>query len=549
MLKFEDEFFIKDSKKLLTSIAIKFLIMLMIWYLGKFIYLQYFKNSGLSFETFFAPIDFIGGVLMELMYYIFIWGIQKVTNLVKDRNLKLFVCFKTTIGISALIINKKQEILLINDGDNAHPFYKQPGSRYRIKDFSSKLNDTIKPIDKILKTIENETGLTPNDLSLLNFIKNNYDWDLMTKTRESLSGKHININYQKNELIPPPFLIESQSGNNPNSNMSTIDLFYAFEIKEHAEKNIENNSKLRFFTEKGIDTLISNDLNKNSQITTLHHDIGIIIKEFYALLKKNKPEFNYLNCFYENVIDDFSNVKKIYGYIYTKGKEDSCANCINRNKKKCIYSNINESIEYKKEIEISYDDIVPNDTILISGINSYIALRKVLNKLIEYDNKKIILETTGLFSSDEDHDIDEWEFFKKNMKIDYVFIMNEYRFHNRVDYKQNKELFLFIDKIRKYTKKIIYVTNSEMLLKHPVYIINSCMDFKIKDLNILHRNGEDTISNLFSILNNIENSVSRYKKYSYLNSISFISPKCSEKKCVNVLKESCPLECKIIKNN
>ena len=540
--------FKEDLHKQLVSAIIKFLITLIIWYFVKFIYFHYFKSDTITFDSFFELIDFIASALVDVVFYISVLILQNIVKLIKDKNLKVFVRFRTTIGISALIINKKQEILLINDRDEKNPFYKQPGTRYRIKDFGNKLNDTIKPIDKILKTIEIETGLTPNDLSLLNFIKSNYDWDLRTKTRESLSGKHININYQKNELIPPPFLIESQLGNNPKHDISTIDLFYAFEIKEYAEKKIKKSNKLKFFNEHGIDTLILNDLNNNNQVTTIHHDIGVIIKEFYSLLKKNKPEFNYFNCFYENIIEDFTNVKKIYGYNYMENQSNNCINCINSQKKICSYSKIDKAIAYEEEIKFSYNDIVPNDTILISGINSYVTLKKALNELVKYDNKRIILETTGLFSENEDHNIDEWEFFKQDMKIDCIYIMSDYRFSTKVTYEQDSNLSLFVDKIGKYTKKIIYVTNSEMILKHPVYIIKMCMNLKIKDLNILYKNDENAISNLFSILNNIEKSVSKYKKYSYLNSISFVSSKCTENKCPSNFKDSCPLKCEILKN-
>ena len=187
-----------------------------------------FIEGAIGYWDVVLPIILCGAIFVTLSK-----EIKKYWEDIKDKNIAFpMISLKTTIGVSAVIYTKDWKFLLIKHKQNdGNFFYKQPGTRYRISEFRSNISfeedDEKKvfrgPLVKIIGTIQKETEIKADDLKLFSQFEDN-TFDLSGNTEGiSLKNEPIHRDYKNNSLVPPPFQLEMQRRNNPDSNMSTLD--------------------------------------------------------------------------------------------------------------------------------------------------------------------------------------------------------------------------------------------------------------------------------------------------------------------------------------
>ena len=417
---------------------------------------------------------------------------------IKDKNLSFFVRFKTTVGLSAIIINKKNEILLIKSSKDNNDFYKQPGTRYRINDFNRLISRAKKdknfpsPISKLLETIKDETKIVATNLELLYFFDGFEKLNLAVNSKgESLQNEIINKNYKDNYILPPPFLIEMQDRNNIATGVSTMDLFYAFTLKN----DLENNDPIVFKNKDEIQRIIDNDINNDT--ISIHHDIAIIINKFYKMLTQSKPKIIYSTCRYS------MHITNIYQQLNTEVIDinDSAKN---------IHPKVSDEVfvlKNKKQEVVNLDNF-----------------KKCLNKLSN-SIQKIIIDIKDMPKINDDININEWNYFKAEKRINLLQI---YHSSSVMGIKETKE------KLNTYCDCIEYIINFNDLLIDGQLAVNNCKGLLIKQMRVLYDSNVEEIEKVHRFISIIsETNESNYKIYSWLDRIIFVSKECFENNCTN----------------
>ena len=286
------------DKKLLVIIEIVVIVLVSMFPFSRYIFGEEswiaraysFVEGALGYWAIVLPLG-TGGVLFITLNK----EIKKYWEDIMDKNIAFpMISLKTTIGVSAIIYTKDCRFLLIEHKQkDGSVFYKQPGTRYRISEFRSNISfeedDEKKvfrgPLVKIVGTIQKETEIKADELKLFSQFEDN-TFDLSGNTEGiSLKNEPIHKDYKNNSLVPPPFQLEMQRRNNPNSKMSTVDMFYAFEYYgEQREKQLTNGDKIVWMNITQIKKIVEND--RKSDKKTIHHDLLIINQKLLEILKK-----------------------------------------------------------------------------------------------------------------------------------------------------------------------------------------------------------------------------------------------------------------------
>lgn len=424
--------------------------------------------------------------------------ISKILPYHKDKNLSLFVSFKTTVGLSAIIINKKNEILLIKSKKDGKDFYEQPGTRYRINHFTQVINGVKdgktfpSPISNLCETIKKETNISIANLELLHFFDGFNKLNLAVNSKgESLQNEEINENYKNNFILPPPFLIEMQDGNNINaSGVSTMDLFYAFIVNEDGEEEIKD--EVEFFKKDNIQRMIDTD-NKNGSIS-IHHDIVIIINKFYKMLTQSRPKILFSTCRYTTHTNDYQQQK---------------IEIVDVNNK--TLNNLPQEVfvlRKESQIETTQDNLIN----CLDNFSNHIQKQKIIIDI--EDMPKI---TTN--------DVSNWKYFSAEKRIELFQIRHS---SSVINLKETKE------KLSIYCDCIEYIINFEELLNDRQSVINNCQEMLIKQMRVLYDSDVEKIEEVHKFITNISGlNDTNYKIYSWFDRIIFVSRKCYKDNCEN----------------
>ena len=423
-------------------------------------------------------------------------AIKKYWEDIKDKNIAFpMISLKTTIGISAVIYTKDWKFLLIKHKQNdGNFFYKQPGTRYRISEFRSNISfeedDEKKvfrgPLVKIIGTIQKETEIKADDLKLFSQFENN-TFDLSGNTEGiSLKNEPIHRDYKNNSLVPPPFQLEMQRRNNPDSNMSTLDMFYAFEYTgEPKKKQLTNGDEIVWMNIAEIQKIVKKDRKLGQK--TIHHDLLIINQKLLELLKKRiNLRFVYVPS---KKLEEAKNyIKQMpcqYDYCLfgNKGVISRLVPKLKDIPKCCIPKNI----DWKSIIEeISRNT---NDINIYIHYTEDICIR--LNQLLKNSELEFAGKVTVHVISDNLYN--QLNCSMKNVKTGDCSEISE-----------------SIENWRKHTSDIYYMETVDVFVKNTMPIQRKMKEMRIGKLELICAREKEQYDNIFEICNNISEDSNQF---------------------------------------
>jgi hypothetical protein len=486
---------VKKAFNFISALLTSFIITLLL----AIVYIYFFTDKTIKFEeiqeTFKSAQNIFFFILTYLITIPFTFNFKKIREWIEKKLNKI----KTTIGVSAIILNHNDEILLITTKKDGKNFYEQPGTKYEFLDFKKDLiaagDDSKKftpPIEKLVNNINTETGINIDQLNLIDFIDyfNNFFgkkvFELNLKTEGiplELEFNNLHKKYRDNRILPPPFLIETQYNNNPrHKKISTVDMWYAFQIDE----NVVTNNNVVWKTKEEITYMIASDKDENISI---HHDLQAVLVYLDRVLSQSKPKIIYAKCSF------------LPTYLMTEDRQI-----------KHMFTNSSNSSPLANDIIV-----IKKDT--ASQGNSNIQYFKQIFSLL--DRQLVILNIDSIPQINEQ--ISSWTFFNDhNNKIDII----------KVYYSDDLNSLSQIKKdFKNHYKTFEYVVDFQTLQSKYLSIMENIKKHHIKQLFITYENTTEANNEIHSFINKLNTDEEIIERYSCLNTISFKPKGCNNNTC------------------
>ncbi len=485
----------------------------------------------IKFENIYVTISVILLLLSYFIYFAFVFLKDKYVNYIICNDVKVNYQFistyftknsifsylqnkkdeidkkqKIAFGVSALILNSNDELLLIKDKIDNLDFYKQPGSQYRLYEFFSEDNEKLSPYEKILNCIYQETGIPKGHIEYIDIFNYNYKCDTNLTNMEEYKLYFNSISmYDDNQISPIPIIIEKQvKKNNDSPQLTFIDLIYLFKTTEMGESVIDH-SKIEFMT---ID-----EIEMYAEKKMIYKDLVLLYSKIINMRNTSlKPQIKYTECLYtmkvRNLVIDFayeysdeSNKmidrifsKNIFNYSKIIMQNITCENEENINLFLSKFCNNNKCTNIDISI-LAKPDLDWNSNFFIK-----------LSLKLAFNNKNDIIFDVNYYDYDSYHSVNNCS--QSLTKISFDKTVNFLISCHKINYKLKvSNIELFIAHFKEFFKfwKLVKC-------KHIIIEVNN--DTMIRTLNIINE-----------YLNN------ETMDLSYINKIDICIPECTFDKC------------------